>query len=63
MPLGPLLALARLAILPALRGGDPQVHDLLVVLRMAHLGVSPEIAYQDHLVAAAAGHRLPAFSW
>src|SRR3954470_14430352 len=49
MPLGPLARLARLAVLPALAGGDRQMHDLLVVLRVAHLGVAAEITHQDHL--------------
>src|SRR4051795_11774355 len=61
VPLGPLARVARLAVLPALRGGDPQVDDLLVALAVAHLGVPPEIAHQDHLVHAA-GHRLPTSS-
>src|SRR3954464_2152007 len=54
VPLGPLARVARLAVLPALRGGDPQVDDLLVALAVAHLGVPPEVAHQDHLVHAAA---------
>src|SRR3954463_5377841 len=58
VPLGPLARVARLAVLPALRGGDPQVDDLLVALAVAHLGVPPEVAHQDHLVHAP-GHRLP----
>src|SRR4051795_6651814 len=61
VPLGPLARVARLAVLPALRGGDPQVDDLLVALAVAHLGVPPEVAHQDHLVHAA-GHRLPTSS-
>ena len=55
VPLGALAVLARLAVAPALRGGDPQVDDLLIVLRVPHLGIAPEIAHQDHLVDAA-GH-------
>src|SRR4051794_39282375 len=58
VPLGPLARVARLAVLPAFRGGDPQVDDLLVALAVAHLGVPPEVAHQDPLVHAA-GHRLP----
>src|SRR5829696_6710107 len=63
MPLGPLSRLARLAVLPALAGGDREMHDLLVALGVAHLGVAAEITYQDHLVDAAGHCRLPAFSW
>src|SRR4051812_39025265 len=41
---------ADLMRLPWLAGGDREMHNLLVALRVAHLGVAAEITYQDHLV-------------
>ena len=55
VPLRALLALAAAAVAPALRGGDVEVDDLLVVLGVAHLGIAPEISHQDDFVHAA-GH-------
>src|SRR4051794_41966038 len=55
MPLGPLAWLARLAVLPALAGRDREVHDLLVILGVTHLGVAAGVTYQEKLVDAA-GH-------
>src|SRR5204862_5706462 len=53
VPLGALLALARGAVAPALRGGEVQIGDADAVLGRADLGVAAEIADQDHLVDAA----------
>src|SRR6202034_1842262 len=53
MPLGALLLLAALLIPPALAGGDAQVGDRRARGHGAGLGVSAEVANQNHFVDAA----------
>ena len=53
MPLGLLALLAGLIVSPALRCGDVQGYDLLVVLGRADLGIAAEVAEENHLVDAA----------
>ena len=50
MPLGPLFALAGIAVLPGFRGGDAQVAHLAAVLKAAHFRVTPQIADENYLV-------------
>src|SRR4051794_33056291 len=58
VPLGPLARVARLAVLPALRGGDPEVAVFLVAWAVAPLGAPPGFPHKDPFVPAPA-HRLP----
>src|SRR5438067_13214630 len=53
MPLGALLALAGIAVAPALRGRQVQIGDADAVIGRADLGVAAEIADEDYLVDAA----------
>ena len=57
VPLGAFALLAAAAVLPALGGGEREVHDLGAVLGASHLRVAAEVADQDDLVDAAR-HRL-----
>src|SRR6478735_382145 len=59
VPLGALLALAGVLVLPVLGGGDAQVGDAPAVLEALHFRVLPEVADQDDLVDAAC--HLPCF--
>src|SRR5882762_582950 len=53
VPLGALLALAGIAVAPALRGRQVQIGDAGAVIGRADLGVAAEIADENHLVDAA----------
>src|SRR5262245_11419993 len=50
MPLGFLLLLAAVAVLPVAGGGDADVADRCAAGRVAHLGVAAEVADDDDLV-------------
>ena len=53
VPLGLFLAVARILVAPALRGGDAQIDDRIAGVQPAHLGIGSQIAHQNDLVYAA----------
>src|SRR3546814_1654205 len=53
VPFGPVLALARIPILPAFAGRDADIADLAAILEAANFRLRAKIPDQNHLVDAA----------
>ncbi len=53
VPLGALLALARVLVAPSLRSGEGEAYDLIAGVQPAHFRILAQIADEDHLVDAA----------